>query len=80
MLNQTRRHWKKDDNITMEEKFKQESVHGQLLCMTSQKKPDVAFDTFRDNNYGINIWIKDITEAHKAIKKFHSNKFRLVFS
>ncbi len=68
-----------EDILSEEESQTLRSVCGQLLWVTSQTRPDIAFDSCQVNNYGKEPTIRNVMEANKAIKKLKSDKVKLVY-
>ena len=70
---------KKEDELTVEEKAKIRSIGGQLLWVTTQTRPDAAYDSCWVSNYGKNPTVRKLLEANKAVKKLQMTKSRLLF-
>lgn len=69
----------KDDDLTLEEKKSLRSLCGQLIWVTSQTRPDCAFDACYVSNYGKNPKVRNLIAANKAVKKLNATKLRLTF-
>ena len=59
----------KDSPLTEEEKSIHRSLSGLLLWVTSQTRPDMAYDSCVVSNAGNQPMVQKIVEANKAIKK-----------
>ena len=55
--------------MTKEEKKALKSLSGQMLWLTSQTRPDLAFETCAMSNVGKNPTVKKIVQANKAVRK-----------
>ena len=69
----------KDDELTSEEKKNLRSLCDQLLWVTSQSRPDCAFDSCYVSNYGKNPTVHNLNEANKALKKLKMTNLGLTF-
>lgn len=65
--------------LTEEEKQQLRSACGQILWVTSQTRPDVAFESCQVTNYGNEATVQSIIEVNKTIKKLKSNPLKIVF-
>ena len=66
------------DLLTQDEKSTLRSLSGQMLWVTNQTRPDVAFDTCMMSNVGKNPIVKQLKEANKAIRKLkNSNSIKI---
>ena len=68
-----------DDSLTEEEKKKLRSVCGQVLWVTSQTRPDSAFNGCIISNYGNDPKVKCLLEANKTVKKLKSDQLKIVY-
>ena len=68
-----------DRVLTSEEKKILRSMSGKLLWVTSQTRPDVAFDSCVISNYGKTPTVKNLFDVNKAIKKLQSTELKLSF-
>ena len=71
----------KDDLLNKEEKSKLRSLSGQMLWVTTQTRPDFAYEACRMSNVGKSPTVRMIIEANKAVKHLKSSAFdvRLAF-
>ena len=69
----------KDIPLTAEERKMLRSMSGKLLWVTSQTRPDVAFDSCMVSNVGKNPTVKNLIDVNKAIKKLQSVNLNLTF-
>ena len=70
---------KKDEKLNEKEKKELRRVSGQLIWLTSNTRPDSAFDSCWVSNYGKDPTVKNILAANKAIDKVKKNQVRIVF-
>ena len=68
-----------EEPLTEEEKKKLRSICGQVLWVTSQTRPDSAFDGCSISNNGNNPKVKCLLEANKAVRKLKSDHLRIVY-
>ena len=69
-----------DEILSKEEKSQLRSLSGQMLWVTSQTRPDSAFETCMMSNPGKSPTIKLIKEANKAVRKMrNSNDVKIKF-
>ena len=66
------RAFRKNDELTKEEKSQLRSFCGQIQWATSQTRPDAGFETCVMNNVGKHATVKDVNEANKALRKLES--------
>ena len=69
----------KDELLTPQEKKALRSLSGQLLWVTSQTRPDVAYDSCLVSNYGNAPTVRSLMEANKAVKKLKEKNLKLTF-
>ena len=55
------------------------AVSGQLLWVSSNTRPDIAFDSCAVSNYGKSPIIKNLHEANKAVDRVKKSSPKLVF-
>ena len=65
--------------LNSEEKSKLKHVSGQLNWITTQSRPDLAFENCTIGNSSANATVKSIITANKALKKAKSNDVFLCF-
>ena len=58
----------KNDTLTKVERSQLRSLSGQMLWVTTQSRPDFAYEACRMSNVGKNPTVKLIVEANKAVK------------
>ena len=75
----TQRKAQKSEVLSSEERKMLRSISGQLLWVTSQTRPDVAYESCRVSNYGSSPTVRSLIEANKAIMKLKAQKLRLSF-
>ena len=73
------RAFRKNDELTKEEKSQLRSFCGQMQWATSQTHLDLGFETCVMSNVGKHITVKDVDEANKAFRKFQSKTVHLKF-
>ena len=61
--------FRKNDERTKKEKSQVCSFCGQMQWATSQTRPDFGFETYVMSNVGKHATVKDVDEAHKALRK-----------
>jgi hypothetical protein len=67
-----------DEPITKEERSQLRSLSGQMLWVTSQTRPDSAFETCMMSNAGKSPTVRMIKEANKAVRKMkNSNEVKI---
>ena len=67
-----------NDLLTQDEKSTLRSLSGQMLWVTNQTRPDVAFDTCMMSNVGKTPIVKQLKEANKALRKLkNSNSIKI---
>jgi hypothetical protein len=71
----------KNDTLTKDEKSKLRSLSGQMLWVTTQSRPDLAYEACRMSNAGKSPTVKLIIEANKAVKHLKTTAYdvRLAF-
>jgi len=62
-----------DVELTKEERKALKSLSGQMLWVTSQTRPDLAFETCAMSNTGKTPTVKKIIDANKAVRKLKNN-------
>ena len=60
-------------NLTAEEKSSLKSLSGQMLWVTSQTRPDMAYETCIMSNSGKTPTVRKIIDANKAVRKIKSS-------
>lgn len=70
------RELQKEEVLTHDERRALRSVSGQLLWITSQTRPDAAFNSCYVSNCGKEPTAKNLVEANRAIKKIQSSDMR----
>ena len=65
--------------LNLEEKSKLKHVSGQLNWITTQSRPDLAFENCTIGNSSTNATVKSIIQANKALKKAKFNDVFLRF-
>ena len=63
--------------LNKEEKTMLRSISGQIAWVTSQTRPDMAFESCQIANFGKSPDMKMLKEANKALRKLKSKKVRL---
>ena len=69
----------KDDVLTEEEKRSLKKVCGQLSWVSTNTRPDMAYDVCVISNYGKEPMVKNILAANKAISKIKKTDVRMIF-
>ena len=69
----------KSKPLSEDEKSILRSVSGRLLWVTSQTRPDVAYNSCVVSNYGKCPTVKNLIEANKAITKLKATNLKLKF-
>ena len=68
------------DSLLNKKEIKQlRAVAGQLLWVSSNTRPDIAFDSCAVSNYGNSPTVKNLTAANKAVEKVKKSNLKLVF-
>ena len=62
--------FRKNDELTKEEKSQLHSFCGQMQCAASQTHPDLGFETYVMSNVSKHTTVKDVDKAIKALKNF----------
>ena len=73
------RAFRKNNELTKEEKSQLRSFCGQIQWATSQTRPDLGFETCVMSNVGKHATVKDVDEANKALRKLQSKTVHLKF-
>ena len=74
-----RRQQSKDEKLTEEERRELRRVSGQLLWLTSNTRPDAAFDSCWVSNYGKEPTMRNLQAANKAVQKVKKEQVRIAF-
>ena len=69
----------KDAKLNEKEKKELRRISGQLLWLTSNSRPDSAFDSCWVSNYGKEPTVKHLITANKAIDKVKKDQVRIAF-
>ena len=69
----TKRRKQVNQELTKEERKSLKSLSGQMIWITSQTRPDLAFDTCMMSNTGKSPTVNKIVEANKAVRKLKNN-------
>jgi len=69
----------KDASLNKKEVKALRAVSGQLLWVSSNTRPDIAFDSCAVSNYGKSPTVKNLHDANKAIDKVKKSSLKLVF-
>ena len=73
------RAFRKNEELTKEEKSQLCSFCGQIQWATSQIRPDFGFEICIMSNVGKHATVKDVDEANKALRKLLSKTVHLKF-
>ena len=68
-----------DEPLTEEEKKKLRSICGQVLWVTSQTRPDSAFNGCIISNSGNDPKVKSLVEANRTVRKLKSDHLKIVY-
>ena len=73
------RAFRKNDELTKEEKSQLHSFCAQMQWATTQTHPDLGFETCVMSNVDKHATVKDVDEANKALRKLQSKTIHLRF-
>ena len=68
-----------DSPLTTEEKDELKKLSGQMIWVSSQTRPDLAYETCIMSNQGTNPTVKMIKNANKAVSKLKRNKVSIQY-
>ena len=68
-----------DSALTTEEKDELKKLSGQMIWVSSQTRPDLAYETCIMSNQGTNPTVKMIKNANKAVSKLKRNKVSIQY-
>lgn len=61
-----------DENLTAEEVTQYQKLLGQLLWLSSQTRPDLAYDTLEHSTYTKSLQIKHLISINKVVRKLNN--------
>lgn len=70
---------RKNDELNEEEKHELKRLAGQMMWVSTQTRPDIAFDVCKMSNTGKHPKVKALFEANKALSKLKSKKGSITF-
>ena len=69
----------KNEKLGKEEIKDLRALVGKLIWLSTNTRPDIAFDVCQVSNYGKSPTVSDILLANKTVEKAKKNKLRLIF-